>query len=257
MKDGELSKSLYEIAYADNSGGCSCPDAKLRAKQIEEAMYNRWAPMGTFYTITEIGFGMISSAEIGGDVNYLYDNFLNCYLQMVYITLVQRASIVKFSREAADIARHFSANGKKPKREDIRNIMNLQERHSAFDNQLLFSQVSSELQAGEMYDMLKTSFKLTAENEILDKNLESLYEITNTQLNMSVNTGVGILTALSIILAVGALGYNFLFAGDVKIICADSSFTGMPEADVWVFIIIMAVASFLATVIVLRRNRRK
>lgn len=261
LTDQELNKSLYEYAYVDPAEGCSCPDKRLREELLEKAVYSRWAPYGTIYLISEIGFGMLSNAEIGGNDNHLYETFLTCYLQMVYIALLQKASIVNYYRETANIARHFSANSRKLDRNDIRRIMNLQERHVAFDSQLFFSEVSPEQQAIEMYDMLKESFHLESENKKLEETLTSLYEITDTDLNISVNTTIGFLTWLSVILAAASIIYNILFSSDVVIRCDNYSvingFPGSIGTDLWIFIIAVVLLSVVAIVGVSRHNRRK
>ncbi len=259
ISDEKLNKRLYEVAFMDHSGGCSCPDRNLREKLLDKAVYNRWLPWGTVYTMSAMGFGMVSSAEIGGESNHLYESFITCYTQMVYITLIQRASTVKFSRETADIARHFSAGGKKLSRSRIRDIMNLQERHSAFDSQFLFSEVSPEQQAIEMYDKLKDMFDLEEENAKIDEKLTSLYEITDTDLNIRVNTGVSVLTYVSIILSLAALAYSILFSSDVVERDPEYSvFTaGGLSPQVWIFIAITLVISLVALAIVKIHNRRK
>ncbi|MCR5324956.1 MAG: hypothetical protein K6E85_16995 [Lachnospiraceae bacterium] len=254
-KDGELNNSIYEIAYTDNAGNCSCPDSKLRDELLEQALYNRWLPYGTLYTITAMEMGMISSADIGGSLDYLYENFITCYLQMVYITLIQRASIVKFNLETAEIARHFAANGKKLDRSGIRNIMNLQERHAAFDSQLLFSEVSPEQQAIEMYDKLKQVFALEEEDKKLDDKLTSLYEITDTDIGINVNIRVEILTKVSIILSLAALLYSILFTSSVAL-SEVSGFTGTSNEAMYLLIITLVLSIFFYIEVKIR-NRRK
>lgn len=256
-----LRKSIYEIAYADSSGSCTCPDEVMCLDLINKALYKRWIPWGSLYTITPMGTGMVSSAAIGGEMNFLYENFISCYLQMLYIAIVQKASIVKFNRETADIAKHFAANGRKLKRDDIRNIMNLQERHAAFDSQLLFSEVSSEQQAIEMYDMLKETLLLDAEEEKLNESLTSLYEITDTDLNISVNTIVEILTYVSIILAIASFAYNFVFASEVIVIdraIENTAFNFNPhDFFMWLSLLLVFVLSVFIGIRAKWRNRRK
>ncbi len=254
-------ESVYEIAYIDAPRDCSCPDKPLREKLVNDAMYNRWLPKGTFYTITDMGMGMISSAETKGSYSYLYENFLTCYLQMVYIALAQKASVVKFSLEAADIAGHFAANGRKLSRNSVRSIMTLQERHAAFESQLLFSEVSSEQQAIEMYDKLKTVFRIEEEDKKLDEKLTRLYEIMDTDLGIDLNAGVSILTWVSVILSTAALLYSILFYSDVVIKNEGYSSISNGTVDLslghWIFLGVIFGVSVLAWIIVRIHNRRK
>lgn len=261
LSDDELNKSLYEIAFTDHSNSCTCPDKEMRTEQVKNSLYLRWLPSGTFYTVTSMGFGMISSAEIGGNDNYLYESFLTCYIQMIYTIVIQKASIVHFNKEAANIARHFANSNKAISKNDIISIMKLQERHTVFDNQLFFSEVSSELQAIEMYDMLKDTFRLEEENDKLDKNLTSLYEITDTNLNSIVNASVEFLTYISIILSGAALLYSILFASDIIIKPSTyktkiSDILSLSKSH-YIFLVLIVLLSVFSFVMVRIRNKRR
>ena len=210
----DLSKSLYELAYLDHSGGCSCPDAGMRNKLNDRAIYRRWLPYGTLYTLTEMGCGMVTGEKTD---SFLFDNFQTCYLEMVLIVLTQRVSIVRFTSETAAIAESFSADKQSLNEKSIKKIQTLQEQCSAFDSQLRFTAVSSEQQASEMYAMLRDVFELDEEFKGLEGKLSRLYEIANTDLDMMINSRVNFLTWESIILAFGALIYSMVGVSDVII----------------------------------------
>ncbi len=258
LENDDDSKNLYELSFMDSAGNCTCPDKEMRNKLVREATYCRWLPEGTINCITQMGFGMVSGAN--SDC-YLFENYQSVYREMVYLAMIQRASIVRFNRENAEIAKCFASNSKKLERKHIRKIMNLRERCTAFNSQLFFSEITSEQQGIELYDMLKECFALESEKDKLNNSLTDLYEITDTALSNKVNTGVDVLTWASIILAAGALLYDMLFVSDVVV--REEEYAAFPifikgvDLSTWGFIGLLVVLLVIARCIINWKNRRK
>lgn len=249
--DEDASKSIYELAYMDPAQKCSCPDHRLRDELNAKAVYRRWLPYKTINTVTEMGMGMLMHTP----PSYLVENFF-LYVQMYYIVLIQRASIIKFTREASSISTNFSGMSKKLTSKSIRRIMSLQERYAAFTGQIYFEEVSSEQQAVEMYGMLRQCYAIERENQALNDNLNRLYEVTGTEQNSKVNEIATIFTVFSIILAVAALVYDIFYASDVVVVNG-GGFSIAQDISVWRFIIICVIISVAGFVITKITNRRR
>jgi len=246
----DASKSIYELAYMDPAGECSCQDHRLRDELNAKAVYRRWL-YKTINTITEMGMGMIMYTP---PIPVVENFFL--YVQMYYLVLIQKASIIKFNREASSISTNFSGKSKKLTGKSIRRIMSLQERYAAFTGQLYFAEVSTEQQAVEMYGMFRQCYAIECENVALNENLTRLYEVTSTEQSSKVNEIATIFTVFSIILAVAALVYDIFYASDVVMV--DSGGLSISQdISVWKFIIICAIISVASFVITKIANRRR
>lgn len=172
---------LYELAFVDPAGECSCRDRRMRQDLLEKHIYRRWLPYGTLYTVVNHGFTAVSSFKP------TYNAALTQYFQICCLALAQRASIINFQREATALSRTIEKQGKTISTSLITRILDLQERFIAFQNQLCFTEISSQEQAIELYDMITDAFFIEKESEALASHLESLYNAANTNIDFSLN----------------------------------------------------------------------
>ena len=168
---------------------------------LVKALYKRWINYDSIYSIVTQGMLMITSQEEG----FLIDNFLTEYTQMMYLELVQRASLIKFKREAVKLAANVNGRGKNICQKSIIKIMDLQERFIAFSGQLCFEEVSPQEQAIEMYDMMKEAFHIDKLMDSLENLIRSMYEAADTTIGFKVNKVALLFTWISGIIAFIAL----------------------------------------------------
>lgn len=196
--DYEVAKDLYKVVYIDEKNS-SCQSIHMIQKLLGESLYTRWIDEGTIQAVTHHSFMMLSTENCP---DYLVNNHLELYVEMGCMVLAQRASILQFQLFASELT-EGSINGKeKIKQERINQLLNLQERYIAFQNQLLFFEVSSEEQAIELYDMLFKELYIKEENEELRNQLQSLYEATNVNQDLNFNFYAALVAIISIILSV-------------------------------------------------------
>ena len=175
---------LYEFAFIDGNG-ISCVDRNERLCLLKKHMYTRFAEYnlelekdpkekrtlyGTFAVITH--HSMVCATNFVGEVT----PFLTMRIQMVILTLAQRASIIALSNEASRLAEGFDDNSKVGKNQ-IKRIKKLREKHVAFQNQLLFFEITAQEQGVEVYDRLQESLYIHRESEKLEQQLQNLHEI--------------------------------------------------------------------------------
>lgn len=215
--DRQLEKSLYELIYIDSDNGCSCQNAEMRKEMLSKSIYKRWLDYGSLYAVTDYSLIMLSTVSEGSEYYYLIENFLTQYVQMIHICLAQRASLVKFRRDTAKISSSLSGYKSSLTQHKIRMLMNLQERFTAFESQLCFEEISSQQQAVEMYGMMQEAFRIKEEKALLKDSINSLYEVADTSLGVSVNKIAIIFTWISALLALAALIYDIFFISNVSI----------------------------------------
>lgn len=205
-----LQKSLYELAFVDTKGFCSCQDEKMRQQYLEKCLYKRWLGYGTIYTISYQAVIMLSSAEPNGKTVYLYENFLTIYLQMLCICLAQRASITKFMKRTSECAIQISREAGRMRQKTVAQLMEIQESFAQFQGQLCFEEVSSQEQGVELYGMMKDALFIDRECASVENQIGNLYEIANTSLSNKVNRVAIIFTVISVFLAVAAMVLDML-----------------------------------------------
>lgn len=202
---------LYQYVFID-TGDVTCIDRNMRLSLLKDCLYTRWCeynpelefPYGTIYGITNHSFVAAINWD-GGEIQ-----FLTMYTQMAILTLVQRASLISLTRYAAKFSPKFNKN-RRLSSKDIRNIQKLQERYVAFQNQLLFFEVTPQEQGIELYQLLHKALYISDEKEKLESQLHNLYEISESNQSQKLNNIILCLTILSIGLGVFQIVMDLFF----------------------------------------------
>jgi Mg2+ and Co2+ transporter CorA len=242
-----LQKSLYELAYVDTDGSCTCQDAGMREKYVDKCLYRRWIGYDSIYTVTYQAVVMLSSAYVRDarkaakdekqdsnhnaldengfkiytdEMNYLYENFLTEYFQMLCLCLAQRASIIKFNQMVENYSSRVACEGNTATLKS--ELTDIQNRFLAFQGQLCFDEISSEEQAIELYGMMKERLFIDEELSVTKERVSALYEAANTssgnELNESgnkLNIIATVFAFVSIVLSIVAMGFNLVSVSDV------------------------------------------
>jgi len=184
LTDNKLSKSLHELIAVDPPGNCCTQDPKLRKDFLEKHMYNRWLDWGTLTTYTNQSLINFTTTDCPG---YLTDSFLTQYVQLCCLVLVQRASIINFQRRTSAISARVEERGRQIRLSTVSEIMKLQERFVAFQNQLSFTEVTPQDQGIEIYDKLMEFCFIEKEISSLKDQLQCLCDAANTSLDYNFN----------------------------------------------------------------------
>lgn len=193
LSDAENSKSLYEYVFLDPPKNCSCQSSDMRKRLLETHIYDRWNDLGTVYGIAAQSLVMLSE----NPPSHLTDAFLTEYVQMVCLCIAQKASLMVFQKETADLSTQIHGNGKKIKIKTTTALMDLQERFAAFKSQLCFDEVTVQEQGIEIYDLIKSFFLIDRELENVRDQIDGLHDATDTYLDFNFNK----------------IGYIFTFIG--------------------------------------------
>lgn len=199
-------ETLYELAYVD-ANSCTCQSDIMREELLQKCIYDRWINYGTIYTITPQAFLCISSDNI------TMKSFCNMYIDMCVLSLVQRVTLINFQDIALGLSKGLEKVGKVINTNKIKELMDLQERFIAFQNQINLQEISSQEQAVELYQKLKDASFVEELTGALKEQLDALYDATNTNQEYSFNKW-------ALLLAITAIGIDiptFLFRADGKL----------------------------------------
>ncbi len=197
-KNTDLSKSLYELIFVDPAKGCSCQSAKMRADLLEKHIYKRWIENGSIYGVAAQSIVLL----FDGGFAPLIGSFLTIYVRMACLCLAQRASLMYFQKETADISRLIHEKKNKISVATVTRLMNLQERFSAFESQICFKEITPQEQGIEMYSMFMDSFFIEKELENVKSQIDGLHDATDTYLDFSFNKFALMFTVIGGILGV-------------------------------------------------------
>lgn len=173
-------EALYELAYVD-ANSCTCQSDIMREELLQRCIYDRWINYGTIYTITPQAFLCISSDYI------TMKSFCNMYIDMCVLSLVQRVTLINFQDIALGLSKGLEKVGKVINTDKIKELMDLQERFIAFQNQINLQEISSQEQAVELYKKLKEASFVEELTGALKEQLDALYDATNTNQEYSFN----------------------------------------------------------------------
>jgi hypothetical protein len=206
------SNEWHEFLYVDG-GGSSCQNLQMQKKLLESHTYPRWQKYGTLYGITRHSF-MAISGEGEWTERVLLGYFRTHYVRMAGLTLVQRASVLKFSEEVT----HLSRLPEKDTQSLADNISTFYQAYIRFVNQIYFREITAQDQGIELYNMLHESLGLKEQVKDLDNEISELHNYATLLDEKAQSRNLGLLTILgSLFLApsfiVGFFGMNTLGNG--------------------------------------------
>lgn len=226
--------SLYEFLFIDCEGSISCPNEEMRDSLLKEHTYERWIQQwtiyGTLYGMTAHSF--VECSDFEPNIN----SFLTQYYQICCIVLAQRASLLNFKDEIMKLSFGVEERNKGIDTKHTKWLMSLQERYIAYQNQLDFFEISSQEQAIDIYEALRSANMIDKENEIFKNQLDNIYNAANVNLDYRLNVGGLAFAIAAIIIAFP----SFLSDGSgIKINAINWYLTfGLPALIVVVFVII-------------------
>lgn len=159
-----LAKQLYELIFVDGNG-TSCLNRQMLRDLLDDHIYARWLEYGTITGITE--YSMITATTVLEEPAYTATPFLTEYIEMIFLAIAQRASLLVFERLISD-----SAQGKQK-------IIDVQQKYIQFQSQLLLQEITPEQQGIELYDELLESLFIEKESAQIENQIAALFDRKN------------------------------------------------------------------------------
>ena len=164
LTEQNAARRFYELVFIDGNG-LTCQNRTMLRDMNRAHSYARWIEYGTLMGISEYSMVSITGDEI--DV-YNINPFLTEYVEMVILVLAQRASLLAFERAISDVT------CKNISKLDIEEI---HRKYVAFESELLITEVTSQQQGIEIYDILLKNLMIEKLKKDLDTQINSLYEL--------------------------------------------------------------------------------
>ncbi|MCG8576531.1 MAG: hypothetical protein MI810_16755 [Flavobacteriales bacterium] len=175
----EQSDWWYKYVYADTT--VMQTDRFKRKEVLRNQTCSRFVEWGTLYGISRYSFVMLTghfSGLMKGRVTYLVRHLQSMYYKMVELCLLQRATIVYFSEEVANLSRQVSDLEKNENQQKVNQIVNdiqtLYRDYLLFINRIYFREVTPQEQGIELYNLLQQTMGLPDEVKNLDDEIQEL-----------------------------------------------------------------------------------
>jgi hypothetical protein len=170
-EDYQISDLWYQFVNIDRDWP-TVQNQKMKQRILQNGTNPRWSKFGTFYGMSRFSFmALTGQCSLDPMNKVIASHTMTIYYKLALLTLVQRASVVRFSEEVAKI----SALEKGSKSISGR-IGSLYKQYIRFINRIYFREVTSQEQGTELYDILQEEMWLEKQVEALEKELSELHQ---------------------------------------------------------------------------------
>lgn len=161
----------YKYLFID-SGLKTCQNDKMTQEMLKKHGYYRWSNFNTFYGVSRYSFVCITNdyEKLKKDgAGYIPNHIRSMYYKMVELSLIQRASILRFSDEVTEVSTL------KPEEGLIERIDDLYKNYIRFINKIYFREITAQEQGIELYNLIQQHFNLERDVKDLDNEIQELY----------------------------------------------------------------------------------
>ncbi len=208
-------KDWYRFIFVDGGDTPTCKNKNMADELIAGSTYTRWQNDGNLNGVTRYSHTYLTNKT---PPDFLITHFRTMYARMVELSLVQKASILKFSEEVTRLSQL-----KKKKNLDLTTEINeLYREYIRFVNQVYFREVTAQDQGIELYNMLQEKMRIQDQVKDLDSEIGELHQYALLVEGREQNKNLELLTiigALFIIptFIVGFYGMNIIDIGNTDL----------------------------------------
>lgn len=194
----------YKYVFVDGSFP-TCQNAEMMSTLLNGATYPRWQEFGTLYGISRYSFVLLTSSSCP---EYLLKYFETEYVKMAELALVQRASILKYTKalqECTNTEKEFM---------DTKKLSVYYKEYLHFLNNYRFTNISAQDQAIELYDMLCDKIHIKEDSDLLDRQFNEVQEFMELEEERSANKEARVLNFLAgcaVPIAITSAIFGFFF----------------------------------------------
>ncbi len=230
--------SWYRYIFIDTNS-TMCQHDGMREELTRKHTYQRFVDWGTFFGVTRYSFVMLTNE--GG--RFTTKHVETMYYQMVVLSLMQRASILKFSDDVSNISAELNDSVKDTK--NLTEIRKLNASYLKFSNKMYFREVTAQEQGIELYDMIQSHMRIERDVKDLNREIDELYQYANLIEDKKNNEQLKLITVLGAVFIIptfitGFFGMNILqFVHEIQISSEKVSIFHLTHASyIWVSILL-------------------
>ncbi len=240
----------YKYVFVDTNLK-TCQNEEMQIKLLEKHTNFRWSNFGTLYGVSRYSFVCLTSEldtlkKPNNNAAFLVNHVQTMYYKLAELCLVQRACLLRFSDEVAEISGMQKAHRKKL----ADHVSSLYKQYIRFVNRIYFREVTAQEQGIELYNLLQEHMGIPDNVKDLDKEIEELhnYVIMKEQARQTVE--VNMLTWIATLLLPPTLVAGY-FGMNIKDSSGDDwAFSGISAKPFWPFWMLVAVSIIFMCLVV-------
>lgn len=244
IKDRIEENWVYSYIFGDK-GDPSIANTAMKYQHLEDHTYKRWIEYGTVYGISRDSFVSLTDSSPFSELIKVHMNTI--YYSICVLCLAQRASVLKFTAEVANLADLAKMEENK---KVIANIKDLYKNYIEFINKLYFREITPQIQGVEMYNQFQKILNLKEEIKDLDNEINELHSYVSLMQDGIRNEESSRLNLLAAIFLPATIAFGILGANFWK----EHFFESMHWAF-WVFIGLLPSALALVVYIIIKNKK--
>lgn len=189
----------YKFIFVDGKN-IGIANKIMQKELVKASTYSRWADYGTLFGLSRYSFVCLTDRS---DISYniIRNHMQRMYYQMAILLLAQRASMLKFSNDIANITtRVKQSKNKYIESKTFSDVKKLYSSFIRFENMLNFIEVTPQEQGIEMYKMAYRNMGLEEMMNKLRYELDKLHQFVELQYSKESSRNISKLqTILSIL----------------------------------------------------------
>jgi len=205
------SDEWYKFLFVDGSY-CTCQNDKMKNEIIDKHTFFRWQKEGSLFGVSRYSMVYLSNnSPFCREVTLRH--FRTMYARMIELSLIQRASILKFSNEVTQL----SGFSEKNESDLVDRISDFYSEYIRFVNQVYFREVTAQEQGIELYNLIQDKMKIYDQVKDLDKEISELHQYATLLEDKKRNKSLSLLTMIGAIFIIpsfiaGLYGMNIIDA---------------------------------------------
>jgi hypothetical protein len=169
----ETNGEWYKYVFCDGQY-LTCQSKKLLESLIENHTYDRWVEFGSLYGLSCYSFMLMTTKN---PPPYLPRHMETIYFQMMVIVFMNKATVLKFAKEIADISNEISnIESSEDNEQVVTRISKLYQRYIEFVNRYYFREITAQKQGIELYTQMKTIMDIDVAVKNLGAEINELYQ---------------------------------------------------------------------------------
>jgi len=209
--DMQAIDTWYKYCFVDGNDA-TCQSDSMKHKLLMKCTYDRWNKWGTLWGVTRYSLVALFTEGVPA---YLQDHVSYQYKDLALMWLINRAILLKFAKESSSLANCITRINRLTNKE-IKIITSLRENYISFINDIWFTEVTSQEQGIELYQMGMKQMELFKQKEELRKDIEELFNYVSSYNQRMESKSIDKLTILGafflpLTLMVGILSVNNIF----------------------------------------------
>ena len=212
----EKSDDWYRFLFIDGGESPMCQNDEMKKELLKSHTYVRWQKWGSLYGISR--YSMVYLTGNTDDSKGVFLRiFRTIYTRMVELSLIQRASILKFSDEVTEL----SDLETKPN-ELAERIGDFYKEYIRFVNQIYFREVTAQEQGIDIYNMIQEKMKIAEQVKDLDNEIGELHQYAILLADKQRNESLSVLSKIGAIFIIptfiaGYYGMNIISVVDISL----------------------------------------